>query len=124
MNGYVHSTLRDPLQENYLALYLVIVFPYTLTSEEVFQLMRRSLERHTIAADILQNAMKVLRKENLEDPKFKTLLGTDWAKAKALAELAAQYDQLQRQGFLSQGHACHARLEVRPERGKGLYGRP
>ncbi len=124
MNGYVHSILRDPLQENYLALYLAIVFPYTLTSEEVFQLMRRSLERPAIAADILQNAMKVLRKENLEDPRFKSLLGADWAKAKALAELADQYDQLQRQGFLGQGHACHARLEVRPERGKGLYGRP
>ena len=70
-----------------------------------------------------QNAIKVLHKENLEDPKIKAVLGNDWLKAKMLAELAEQYDNCLRQGFLGQGHTCHARLEVRPERGKGLYGR-
>ena len=123
MNSYVKSLCNDPLQENYLALYIAIVFPYTVTSEEVFQLMRRSLDKQALAADILQNAIKVLHKENLEDPKIKAVLGNDWLKAKMWAELAEQYDNCLRQGFLGQGHTCHARLEVRPERGKGLYGR-
>ncbi|MCI9627090.1 MAG: hypothetical protein HFI90_09965 [Clostridia bacterium] len=123
MTGYVKSICSDPLQENYLALYIAIVFPYTVTSEEVFLLMRRSLDKQAVATDILRNAFKVLRCENLEDAKMKTALGADWQKAKLLAELAAQYDTYQRQGFLGQGQKCHARLEVRPERGKGLYGR-
>jgi len=123
MNGYVKSICNDPLQENYLALYIAIVFPYTLTVEEVFLLMKRSLNKQAIAADILQNALKVLRTENLEDPKIKSVLGADWQKVKILADLATQYDTCQRQGFLGQGHKCHVRLDVRPERGKGLYGR-
>lgn len=123
MNGYVKSICNDPLQENYLALYVAIVFPYTLTVEEVFLLMKRSLDKRAIAADILQNALKVLRTENLEDPKIKSVLGADWQKVKVLADLAEQYDACQRQGFLAQGQKCHVRLDVRPERGKGLYGR-
>lgn len=123
MNGYVKSVCKDPLQENYLALYVAIVFPYFLSSEEAFRLMRRNLDKQTFAANVLQNAVKALHKENLEDPGLKSLLGSDWQKVKLLAELAEEYDTCLRQGFLGGGQSCHARLEVRTERGKGLYGR-
>lgn len=123
MNGYVRSICEDPLSENYLALYVAIVFPYSLSSEEAFRLMKRNPDKQIIAADILQNAVKALRRENLDDPRLKSLLGGDWQKLKLLAELAEQYDTCLRQGFLGQGQICRAHLEVRSERGKGLYGR-